>query len=85
MREISIEEVKNDLEGYLEIAEKEYVIITQKGVPVGILIGLEESDDWWEELLLSSPLFRARIDRARKNLREGKGLTLEQIREKYTD
>lgn len=85
MREISIDEVKNDLEGYLEIAEKEYVIITQKGVPVGILIGLEESDDWWEELLLSSPLFRARIDRARKNLREGKGLTLEQIRAKYTD
>jgi prevent-host-death family protein len=85
MREISIDEVKNDLEGYLEIAEKEYVIITQKGVPVGILIGLEESDDWWEELLLSGPLFRARIDRARKNLREGKGLTLEQIRAKYTD
>lgn len=85
MREISIDEVKNDLEGYLEIAEKEYVIITQKGVPVGILIGLEESDDWWEELLLSSPLFRARIDRARKNLKEGKGLTLEQIRAKYTD
>jgi prevent-host-death family protein len=85
MREVPIDEVKSDLVSYLEIAEKEYVIITRQGIPVGILIGLKESDDWWEELLLCSPLFRARIDRARQNLREGKGLTLEQIRAKYAD
>ena len=83
MREVPIDEVKSDLASYLQVAEKEYVIITRQGVPVGILIGLEESEDWWEELLLCSPDFRARIAQARKHLREGKGISIEQMRAKY--
>ena len=44
MRQVPIEQVKNDLAGYLQMAEKEYVIITQEGKPVGILIGLENME-----------------------------------------
>lgn len=54
-----------------------------RGVPAGILIGFSNSEDWWEELLLRHPKFQARVAQARKSLREGRGRTLEQIKEKY--
>jgi len=83
MKEVPIEEVINNMSGYLQIAEKEYVVITRNGIPAGILIGLEESDDWWEELLMREPQFQARVSQARQSLREGKGISIEQLREKY--
>ncbi|HAZ49395.1 MAG TPA: prevent-host-death protein [Cyanobacteria bacterium UBA11369] len=83
MRQVPIEQVKNDLAGYLQMAEKEYVIITQEGKPVGILIGLEDPEDLWEELLLRNPDFVERIAQARKSLKEGKGISMEQMRAKY--
>lgn len=83
MKQVSIEEVKNNLSGYLQIAKKEYVIITKNGIPAGILIGLEDSEDGWEELLLREPRFQERVARARQSLRQGKGISIEQLREKY--
>ncbi len=56
MKQVPIDEVKNDLLGYLQVAERESVIITRDGQPVGILIGLEDAEDWWEELMLRDPL-----------------------------
>ena len=83
MKHISIEEIINNLSGYLEIAEKEFVVITRNGIPAGILIGLEDSEDWWEELLLREPRFQERVARSRQSLREGKGISIEQLKEKY--
>ena len=80
MMQVPLYEVKNDLSRYLRIAEQEDVIITRHGVPAGILIGFEDPEDWWEEALLRHPLFKARIARARQSAREGKGITLEQLR-----
>ncbi|MBC6478487.1 MAG: hypothetical protein GDA56_12610 [Hormoscilla sp. GM7CHS1pb] len=50
---------------------------------MGILIGLEDPEDWWEELLLHNPKFLERIAQARKHLQEGKGVSIEEIRAKY--
>jgi len=83
MKQVSIEKVETDLSGYLQQAENDYVIITRKGAPVGILIGLEDPEDWWEELLLHNPKFLERIAQARKHLQEGKGVSIEEIRAKY--
>lgn len=83
MKNVSIEEAIDHLSGYLQIAQKEYVVITRNGIPAGILIGIEESEDWWEELLLREPHFQARVAQARQSLREGKGISIEQLREKY--
>jgi PHD/YefM family antitoxin component YafN of YafNO toxin-antitoxin module len=83
MKQVSIEEVSKDLPGYLQVAEQEYIVITREGVAVGILIGLEDSEDWWEELLLQNPQFLKRIEKARRSLREGKGISLEEMRKKY--
>lgn len=85
MKQVPIDEVKNDLSGYLQVAEKESVVITRNGQPVGILIGFEDTDDWWEELLLREPRFQAEIAQARQSLKSGKGISIEELRAKYTD
>ncbi|MGD2179813.1 type II toxin-antitoxin system prevent-host-death family antitoxin [Lusitaniella coriacea] len=84
MQHIPIDRIENDLSSYLQMAEKEDVIITRQGVPIGILIGLDDAEDWWEELLLHNPKFLARIAQARENLREGKSTSIEQLRAKYS-
>ncbi|CBN54289.1 MULTISPECIES: type II toxin-antitoxin system Phd/YefM family antitoxin [Kamptonema] len=83
MKQVSMDEVKNDLSGYLQIAEKESVIITRDGQPVGILIGFEDAEDWWEELMLREPRFEVEIAQARQSLKEGKGISIEEMKAKY--
>jgi hypothetical protein len=52
-------------------------------LPAGILIGLKNPDDSWEERLLRNPQFQARIEQVRKNLRQGKGISIEELRKKH--
>jgi prevent-host-death family protein len=83
MIQIPLNQVKDDLSRYLRMAEKEDIIITRHGVPAGILIGFEDPEAWWEELLLRDPRFRERVAQARSSLREGQGISIEQLREKH--
>jgi len=83
MIRIPINRVKDDLSRVLRMAEKEDVIITRHGVPAGILIGFEDPEAWWEELLLRDPRFRARVTQARGSLREGHGTRIEELRANY--
>ena len=82
MIQVPLSQVKDDLSRYLRMAEKEDVVITRHGVPAGILIGFENPESWWEELLLRDPRFKDRIARARANLRESRGISIEELREK---
>lgn len=83
MIRVALNEVKDDLSRYLRLAETEDVIITRHGVPAGLLIGFEDPEDWWEELLLRNPRFQERIDQSRQSLRTGQGITLEELRQKH--
>ena len=83
MKQVSIDEVKDNLSGYLQLAEMESVIITRDGQPVGILIGLEDPEDWWEELMICEPRFEIEIAQARQSLKDGKGISIEELRAKY--
>ena len=83
MKQVPIDEVKRDLSGYLQLAETESVVILRDGQPVGILVGLEDPEDWWEDLIMRDLRFKADISQARQNLKEGKGISLEELRVKY--
>jgi prevent-host-death family protein len=83
MKQVPIDEVKTNLSSYLQIAERESVIITRDGQPVGILIGLEGAEDWWEELMLRDPRFEEEIAQARQSLKKGKGISIEEMKAKY--
>ena len=80
MMQVPYDQAKENLSQYLQIAETENVIITRHGVPIGVLIGFKESEDWWEEALLQNPYFQERIAQARRSAREGKRFSIESLR-----
>jgi prevent-host-death family protein len=79
MREVPLSEVKDDLSRFLREAEKEEIVITRHGKQAGMLIGFESEDDWFEYRLENDPRFLRRIERARKGLRAGRGVPLEDV------
>ena len=81
MKKVALAEVKDQLSKYLHLAESEETIITRHGKPAGVLIGFEDEDDWFDYRLEHDPRFLERIASARRSLREGKGIRLEDLSE----
>ena len=79
MRTVALSKVKDRLSRYLRLAEEEEIIITRHGKPAGVLIGFASEDDWFDYRLEHDPRFLARIAAARKSLREGQGVLLEDL------
>ncbi len=79
MKKVALSEMKDDLSKYLRMAEREEIVITRRGKPAGVLIGFESEDDWFDYRLENDPRFLARIEAARKSLRAGKGIRLEDV------
>ena len=77
MKKVALSEVKDDLSKFLRVAEKEEVIITRHGKPAGVLIGFESEDDWFDYRLEHDPRFLRCIEAARRSLRSGRGVRLE--------
>lgn len=79
MKKVALSDVKDHLSEYLDLAEKEEVIITRHGKPAGVLIGFATEEDWFDYRLEHDPRFLTRIEAARKSLREGKGTRIEDL------
>ncbi len=79
MKEVPLSEVKDDLSRYLREAEQGPVVITRHGKAAGVLIGFESEDDWFDFRLENDPRFLARIEKARANVRAGRGVRLEDL------
>jgi prevent-host-death family protein len=80
VREVPLSEVKDDLSHLLREAEKQDIVITRHGKPAGVLIGFKSEDDWFEYRLENDPRFLKRIAKARKSLRAGRGVRLENVK-----
>ena len=81
MRQVPLSELKDDLSRFLREAEKQEIIITRHGKPAGVLIGFQSEDDWFEYRLENDPRFLERIERARQNLKAGRGVKIEDVNE----
>jgi prevent-host-death family protein len=79
MKRVPLSEVKDDLSRYLREAEHQDIIITRHGKPAGVLIGFQSEDDWFDYRLENHPRFLARIEQARRSLRAGRGVRLEDV------
>jgi prevent-host-death family protein len=79
MKKAALSEVKDDLSKFLRMAEKEEVIITRHGKPAGVLIGFEDEEDWFEYRLENDPRFLKRIEQARRSIKSGMGIKIEDI------
>ena len=82
MRQVPLSELKDDLSRFLREAEKQEIIITRHGKPAGVLIGFRSEDDWFEYRLENDPRFLQRIERARQNLKAGRGVKIEDVNKK---
>ena len=80
MKKIALSEAKDDFSRVLRMAEGEDVVITRHGKPAGVLIGFKSEDDWFDYRLQNDPRFLARVETARKSLRTGRGVKLEDVR-----
>ena len=80
MKRVPLSKIKDHLSEYLrQAARNEEIIITRHGKPAGLLIGFASEDDWFDYRLEHDPRFLARIAAARKNLRAGKGIRIEDL------
>lgn len=64
---------------YIRLAETEEIVITRHGKPAGILVSFASDDDWFDYQLENDPRFIKRIEQARRSLRRGQGIRLEDI------
>jgi prevent-host-death family protein len=79
VKNVPLSEIKYDLSRCLREAETQEIIMTRHGKPAGVLIGFESEEDWFDYRLENDPRFLRRIERARKNLRAGQGIKLEDL------
>jgi len=79
MKKVALSEMKDDLSRFLRLSEKEEIVITRHGKPAGVLIGFESEDDWFDYRLENDPRFLKRVEAARKSLRAGKGIRIEDV------
>ncbi len=79
VKEVPLSEVKDDLSRYLKEAGKQQIVITRHGKPAGVLIGFKSEDDWFDYRLENDPRFLQRVETARKSLRAGRGVKIEDI------
>ena len=79
VKQVPLSEIKDDLSRYLREAETEEIIITRHGKPAGVLIGFASEDDWFDYRLENDPRFLRRVEQARKSLREGRGVRIEDL------
>lgn len=79
MKKVPLSEMKDQLSKYLREAQSGEVLITLHGKPAGVLIGFESEDDWFDYRLENDPRFLGRIESARRSIREGRGVRLEDV------
>ena len=79
MRSVPLSDLEGNLPRLLREAESEEIVITRDGKPAGVLIGFASDDDWFDYRLENDPRFLRRIEQARKSLRAGRGVRIEDV------
>jgi len=79
MKKVALSDVKDDLSKFLRLAEVDEIVITRHGKPAGVLIGFQSEDDWLDYRLENDSRFLARIEKARRDLRAGRGARLDDL------
>jgi prevent-host-death family protein len=79
LKRVPLSEVKDDLSRYLRRAAEAPIVVTRHGKPAGVLIGFASEEDWFDYQLETDPRFARRIERARADLRAGRGVPIEDV------
>lgn len=86
MRIAPLADVKARLSAYVEQAETEGpIIITRNGKAVAVLLAPIDDDDLESLILARSPRFQALLEKSRKSIKAGKGLSEEDFWQAVTE
>ena len=76
MKIAPLADVKARLSAYVDACEKEGpIVITRNGSAVAVLLAPLDDDDLESLILSRSPRFRALLDKSRRSIKAGKGLS----------
>jgi prevent-host-death family protein len=73
MKTASIADMKARFSAYIRQSEKGPVVITRKGRPVGVLLGVKDEDEIEQLILGYTPRLRPLVEAWEERIREGKG------------
>ena len=79
LKRVPLSEVKDDLSRYLKRAAEAPIVVTRHGRPAGVLIGFASEDDWFDYQLENDPRFVRRVQRAREDIRSGRGVLIDDV------
>ena len=79
MIKVPLSKVKDNFSEIIKKAGKEDVIVTVHGRPAAVITGFEDEDDWLEYRLLNDEKFLARVSQSRRQYKEGKYKTLQEL------
>jgi prevent-host-death family protein len=79
MKIVSMAAVKADLSTYLKESQEAPVIVTRKGKPVAVLLGVTDQDELERLVLAHSPKFQAILEKSRRQIAETGGIPHEQF------
>ncbi len=79
LKAVPLSEAKGDLPHLLREAAKGEIVTTRNGKPAGMLIGFGSGDDWFDYRLQSDPRFLRGAEKARRSLRAGRGIRLQDL------
>ena len=86
MRIAPLADVKARLSAYVEQAETEGpIVITRNGKAVAVLLAPLDDDDLEGLILARSPRFQALLEKSRKSIEAGKGLSHEEFWKAVTE
>ncbi len=84
MKTIDLNDATASLAEYVKNMEGEPITIVHKGVPLAIL-SPAGNDDYESVQMSTNPKFIELLERSRKSIREGRGLSTEEARKLFED
>ena len=79
MIKVPLSKLKENFSDFIKRAGKEEVVVTIHGRPAAVIIGFEDEDDWLEYRLLTDERFLTRVSESRRQYRENRYKTLDQL------
>jgi prevent-host-death family protein len=71
MRTASVAQIKSQLSNVLKASEAGPVVVTRKGKPVAVILGIHDEDEVERVLMAYSPRLQEIVKESRKQIREG--------------
>ena len=79
MKTASLSKMKLQLNSYLKTCGREPVLVTKNGRPIAALVAVVDPDELERLQLASSPTLDAMFDHALQDIRQGRGLSHEDV------